>query len=457
VKGSVSASNFQAGDASALTVIKGTLARTLAARFGEVVNAADYGAKCDGSTDDTTAFAAAISAAEARIVSEYWMPSGLPEVSAPPGLCFTSGIVIHKPIWFHGAGASGTTLALMAGSNVSVVKVVADAQTDPTPWAGHTTVKLSDFAIDGNSSNQTGTSHGIELADASYSQGARYGSGARLSDINVYSTKNHGIYVGTNRNFGWMDRIIINYAQNDCVNFNGNNDWDLSGLSVGACAYNGIEIYYSGQIKIVNLDAYNNGGDGIKLKDGFGGYLFINNATIGANCGHGIEISPSSVVVNAIVGLSNIQLVDNSLCNNNSSSHIYVRNLNSININNVIFSHSYTSGNNSKYLIDNDAVTNVQAFNLTYATNGSYVPFVTANFANLSRLTATSALSGGGFGVSGYIATSGYTVSTLPSSPPAGARAFVTDAAACSLNGALTGGGSIKCPVWYNGSAWLGG
>lgn len=58
----------------------------------------------------------------------------------------------------------------------------------------------------------------------------------------------------------------------------------------------------------------------------------------------------------------------------------------------------------------------------------------------------------------GTVKTGGFTVVTLNAiaAPLAGMRAYVTDATSCALNGALTGGGSIKCPVWYDGSAWVG-
>jgi hypothetical protein len=52
--------------------------------------------------------------------------------------------------------------------------------------------------------------------------------------------------------------------------------------------------------------------------------------------------------------------------------------------------------------------------------------------------------------------TGGYTVSTLPASPSQGDFAFVTDAVACTFLAALTGGGSTVCPVFYNGTAWVG-
>lgn len=52
-----------------------------------------------------------------------------------------------------------------------------------------------------------------------------------------------------------------------------------------------------------------------------------------------------------------------------------------------------------------------------------------------------------------------YTVATLPSTAATGmvqgAEAIVTDATAPTYLGALTGGGSVVCPVFYNGTAWV--
>lgn len=58
----------------------------------------------------------------------------------------------------------------------------------------------------------------------------------------------------------------------------------------------------------------------------------------------------------------------------------------------------------------------------------------------------------GGTGVS-----TSYTVATLPASPLTGARAHVTDALAPTFLAAVVGGGAIVTPVFYNGSAWIGG
>jgi hypothetical protein len=50
--------------------------------------------------------------------------------------------------------------------------------------------------------------------------------------------------------------------------------------------------------------------------------------------------------------------------------------------------------------------------------------------------------------------TTAYTVATLPTGFQ-GARAFVTDATSPTYLGALTGGGAVVCPVFYNGTAWV--
>lgn len=47
-----------------------------------------------------------------------------------------------------------------------------------------------------------------------------------------------------------------------------------------------------------------------------------------------------------------------------------------------------------------------------------------------------------------------YTVATLPAGAQ-GDMAYVTDATAPTYLGTLTGGGSVKCPVFYNGTTWV--
>jgi hypothetical protein len=50
----------------------------------------------------------------------------------------------------------------------------------------------------------------------------------------------------------------------------------------------------------------------------------------------------------------------------------------------------------------------------------------------------------------------GYTVATLPAGT-LGMQTYVTDALAPTFLGVLVGGGAIKTPVFYNGTAWVAG
>jgi len=73
---------------------------------------------------------------------------------------------------------------------------------------------------------------------------------------------------------------------------------------------------------------------------------------------------------------------------------------------------------------------------------------VTAKINHLGELTAPKIT------MTGTIELKSYTVATLPTGVE-GATAYVTDAIAPIYLGALTGGGTVKCPVFYNGTIWV--
>jgi hypothetical protein len=52
------------------------------------------------------------------------------------------------------------------------------------------------------------------------------------------------------------------------------------------------------------------------------------------------------------------------------------------------------------------------------------------------------------------LCTDSYTVATLPSSPQAGDRAYVTDANSPTWGATVAGSGSTKCPVTHDGTNW---
>lgn len=68
-------------------------------------------------------------------------------------------------------------------------------------------------------------------------------------------------------------------------------------------------------------------------------------------------------------------------------------------------------------------------------------------------------VNGGGI-VGPFVRTTPVTVaglSTADPSPQVGDRALVTDARSCAFGVAVGGGGSISCPVYYNGTSWFAG
>jgi hypothetical protein len=94
-----------------------------------------------------------------------------------------------------------------------------------------------------------------------------------------------------------------------------------------------------------------------------------------------------------------------------------------------------------------------------FVTNGASSHWVT--FGNTKSLGGTLTYYPDRFGTTGSalaqtpLLLKSYTVSTLPAGS-IGMEAYVTDATSCTYGGALTGGGTTVCKVFYNG-AWVGG
>jgi hypothetical protein len=95
--------------------------------------------------------------------------------------------------------------------------------------------------------------------------------------------------------------------------------------------------------------------------------------------------------------------------------------------------------------VDIGNVTNGNQFNLT---GSALIPStsLTKNLGNSSTFFTTTFTQSVGHNV--------LTVATLPASPSAGWRAFVSDALTPVFGSAVTGGGAVPVPVYYTGSTW---
>lgn len=85
----------------------------------------------------------------------------------------------------------------------------------------------------------------------------------------------------------------------------------------------------------------------------------------------------------------------------------------------------------------------------------------TTNYVNIENIitaTGTGTPSTSHTAVAGTIATNGYTISTLPTSPGTGARAYITNGVSSPTYLSAVGTtGSTTAPVFYNGTAWVYG
>ena len=114
----------------------------------------------------------------------------------------------------------------------------------------------------------------------------------------------------------------------------------------------------------------------------------------------------------------------------------------------------YASGSNTG--VYTTGVTGIIANGTT--SNAGLFDISTGNVSDIVRFTKNSArqayITHDGKVVGSRISTSGYTVATLPSGT-IGDTAYVTDAVSPTYLGNLVGGGSIVCPAFYNGTAWI--
>ena len=170
-----------------------------AVQHGEhVIYAIDHGALFDGSTDDAAALQAAINAA-VTASKPLLLPPGTAVIGTPLSISATVTIL--------GSGREETVLKAKNGLNDYVIKF-----TGGSVGVGIVGAHFADFAIDGNSANQT-------------AGGAILGDGAvqcSFERLHVYSIYNWGLKLGpiTGGAFGHHNRVM------SCL-------FDNSGASVG--------------------------------------------------------------------------------------------------------------------------------------------------------------------------------------------------------------------------------
>jgi len=190
-------------------------------------------------------------------------------------------------------------------------------------------------------------------------------------------------------------------------------------------------------------------------------YLTSGNNNICIGDGAGIGFNPGPVYDNTMLGVSAGFYVTNASNSTFLGSHVAYGTGTTGNNQNSVFLGAYIGGTNltgcDQCIIigeNVDVPTTAQYYN--FMDIGSAI-FGTGVMTGSPKIGIGTATPQSNLDVYGAVKTRGYLVSSLPSGV-VGMRAYVTDqTTACPLAGAaLTGSGAVTCPVFYNGSAWVG-
>jgi hypothetical protein len=204
-----------------------------------------YGAQCDGATDDTAAFLAALAAVR--------------NVFIPNATCVVSSVYVPANHRMYGAGKTQSILLQKAGSTGPAVQLKMSDQN----------VEIGDFAVNGNGSNQTAPVSGIEV------------------DGGSLNSNGWPLYTG---NHFTLERLYVSNVSGDCFQIGGQsgvyNDLQAFNCGVGAtststvgrcfyaalvdshahewdagsCALEGIHIWYGSESHYDNMWAWYTGG-----------------------------------------------------------------------------------------------------------------------------------------------------------------------------------------------------
>lgn len=225
------------GTGTFLQLGNGAVTRTVTSKLQDLVHVKDFGAKGDGVTDDSAAFAAALA-------------SGAQEVRADDGTYVVNSVItlakgqkIYFGVGTHTVGGirfsdsltdqSGTGKLECAGSGVSTLMLKNGANLDvisQTNFAlltgqnskyGLFRVEIRGCTIDGNRTNQTGASYGIRL----------YGHGLEMTDVSVRNAFSDGIYTewGLDSTFATPFDDLEGMFTSIRSSFNNGNGWTFRG------------------------------------------------------------------------------------------------------------------------------------------------------------------------------------------------------------------------------------
>lgn len=241
--------------------------------------------------------------------------------------------------------------------------------------------------------------------------------------------------------YGWQHTVGTNANTNPSVDIGrySINDLDKGTERFGIDSFGTTTISGRGLIvqnRITDTDPYSNFSLGTEAKPG---YFKLGNSY---NLGNGFEIyqAGSGKVY------FNFNNVDNAIILDPTSDH-------KLQVNGQISATNYTG---SATLTDSPtAPTAAPGTNTTQIATTAFVQTAKASVLSDDNTFTGSQVFNDTVNFNNIALLKSYTVSTLPTGMIRGAIAYVTDALAPTYMTTVVGGGSVVCPVFYNGTAWV--
>jgi Ca2+-binding RTX toxin-like protein len=303
-----------------------------------IFNVHDFGAKGNGTTDDTMSIQKALDAAEAASGGTVVIPSGTYIVSGTR-IAAEGALHVGANVKIVGASSGDTVIKLADHYDQKLTGIIRTVSGEVT-----TNVEISNLTIDGNRANNVGEIDGFFC-------GVTPGSTAKCSDITL-----SGVTIQNCSRYGFdPHEQTTNLTLTDCVARNNGDGFTIdycSNVIIKDCkSYdndrNGFSIATSSHDVIIkNCEAYGNTQNGLAVNKGSDDRVWIYNVDV-SNCNfhdnsangievqlsQGVTISTSAITGNgkngiSILGSNTVIVANNDIHNNSQANDGYYSGVN---------------------------------------------------------------------------------------------------------------------------------
>ena len=302
------------------------------------IDVLDFGPSVGTGGDDTAAFHKAIEMAMAQQESRDYFGTAGPAVHVPGGLYKVSGIDVPAHISLIGDGMPSTRLVLLPHANRSLVSILPPPLSEPQPWGDFSFAQIAGLTLEGNSSAQSGTSHGLEILDAGYLMEQRYGAGVYLSDIIIINARTSGLYIGRNRNAGFVTNVFVAYSGLHGIQSYGY-DWNFFGCRAGTSRHgDGMRMEAGGAATFHGTNFYTNpNGSAVGITKYVNAYVNFMGCAFDSSGVGGLTVEGGSNTIQAYISVFGGRFLDNG---GGNGAHIMLRNVSAVSVTGTLFARS---------------------------------------------------------------------------------------------------------------------